>query len=89
MKTWSRCILMLAVLLSVQGCAAPVWNKPGGTPTDFYRVSRQCMTESGMLLGSLSQPPGAGERYNLCLQRQGWQCPRLPMPGCRSPELKS
>jgi hypothetical protein len=89
MKTLPKLLLSLAAALCAQGCATPVWNRPGGTPAEFYKVSRQCMTESGMLYGSLSQPPGVGERYNLCLQRQGWQCSRLPMPGCKSPELKS
>lgn len=65
----TTCLLAIALVASLNGCARYYWSKPGSSAEQFDRESRECARESSPApaLGVVD-----GERYRACLVARGW-----------------
>jgi S1-C subfamily serine protease len=62
-----RLVLTLTVALVLLGCTKHYWIKPGATAANFYRDSRECVQESLISAGRISEGG-----YKICLRARGY-----------------
>ena len=72
---WERSALMLAIMLTLLGCAHTVWVKPDGTQQEFARDSYECerdARQSGYFGSGLVGAINMQSFQERCMVARGW-----------------